>query len=388
MSFDTQKMKRYAQLSQIFTPGTPVGRRDRFSGRIQQVMEVIGGLAQPGRHVVMFGDRGIGKTSLANVLSEFLEPLGSNTIVKRLNCTTSDKYASIWRRILSNLDVEVPESWSYANPDPDQIRSMLQTLPKPATIILDEYDRVEDDEGLSLMADTLKALSDHAVPTKLIIVGVADSLTQLVGEHESVERALIEVPMYRMTHAELEDIPRTGLKLVDMTISDEAAALVAGLAEGLPFFVHSLMLSASQKVVLDDRDQVETADIDAAIQEAVSSHLLAREYETGIRSPRKDNLYSRVLTACALAQKNQLGDFTAGAVREPMTQLMGKPYDIPAFARHLNAFTETNRGPILKREGTERNYVYRFRNPLMQPYAIMRAISEGVLDRDTRKPRT
>ena len=39
-------------------------------------------------------------------------------------------------------------------------------------IVLDEYDRVEDDDALSLIADTIKSLSDHAVETKLVIVGV------------------------------------------------------------------------------------------------------------------------------------------------------------------------------------------------------------------------
>jgi hypothetical protein len=39
--------------------------------------------------------------------------------------------------------------------------------------VLDEFDRVEDDETPSLMADTIKAMSDHAVQTKIVIVGVA-----------------------------------------------------------------------------------------------------------------------------------------------------------------------------------------------------------------------
>ena len=71
--------------------------------------------------------------------------------------------------MLGAAEVEVPEAWSFASPDPDEIRRLLEGFPRPF-IILDEFDRWEDDDGLSAMADTIKALSDHAVETKIVIV--------------------------------------------------------------------------------------------------------------------------------------------------------------------------------------------------------------------------
>jgi hypothetical protein len=79
-----------------------------------------------------------------------------------------------------------------------------------------------------------------------------------------------------------------------------------------------------------------------------------------------------------------LGYFTAGSVREPMTRIMGKPYEIPAFAPHLKSFTELDRGCVLKREGIERRYTYRFRNPLLQPFTVLNALAEGTLPDDYR----
>ena len=61
---------------------------------------------------------------------------------------------------------------------------------------------------------------------------------------------------------------------------------------------------------------------------------------------------------------------------------MGKPYQITAFAKHMNEFGGDERGPILDKIGTRRNYRFRFRNPLLPPYIIMSGISQGLIDAD------
>jgi hypothetical protein len=60
-----------------------------------------------------------------------------------------------------------------------------------------------------------------------------------------------------------------------------------------------------------------------------------------------------------------------------MSRIMGRPYEIANFSTHLAAFTQTDRGSILQRSGFPRKYTYRFRNPLLQPFALLVALSEG-----------
>lgn len=380
------KDQRMFTLSRVFTPSAPVVKRDLFAGRIEQVFEITSALSEPGKHIVIYGERGVGKTSLANVLHELLKPIMGNSVQSaKVNCSTVDKFTSIWSKVLKALKMQVPESWAYGTPDPDEIRSLLAEINPPAVIILDEFDRIEDDDSLSLMADTIKALSDHVVETKLVIVGVADSIDQLVGEHESVQRAIGEVAMPRMTEADMAAIIDTGLTAAEMTITPLARTQIGRLAEGLPHYVHLLTLRAALRAVSEDRDRIDESDVEAAIAKAVEKHSLAREYQTAIQSPRKDNLFARVLTSCALAEKNRLGAFTSSAVRAPLSRIMGRPYEIPAFAPHLKAFTDVDRGSVLKREGTERRYTYRFRNPLLQPFAVLTAISEGLLPDEYRE---
>ncbi|MCA1846498.1 MAG: ATP-binding protein, partial [Actinobacteria bacterium] len=103
-------------------------------------------------------------------------------------------------------------------------------------------------------------------------------------------------------------------------------------------------------------------------------------YHTATRSPRKDTLFGRVLLACALAETDKLGFFSARNVRPPLSKIMGKPIDIPAFARHLNEFAEEKRGRILEKVGDQRRFLFRFRNPLMQPFVVLQGMASGVLD--------
>lgn len=381
------KIERRLRLARVFTPGAPVVSRDLFAGRVTQVLDITMAIAQPGKHVLLYGERGVGKTSLANVLSEFLAPIsGANETTARVNCTSQDNFYSIWAKAFRELNLEVPDSWSaHRLPDPDEVRSFLGKVRPPAIVIFDEFDRIEDDDALSLMADTIKAMSDHVVATKLVIVGVADSIDQLIGEHESVQRAIEEIAMPRMDTDELISIIDTGLSVVGMQIRDSARRRIGKLAEGLPHYVHLLMLESAQRAVADDRLLVTNADVSKAIEVAVQRHSLLKEYSTAIQSSRRDNLFSRVLISCALAEKNRLGYFTAGSVREPMSRIMGKPYEIPAFAPHLKAFTELDRGCVLKREGVERRYTYRFRNPLLQPFTVLTALAEGTLPDDYRR---
>lgn len=379
-----QRIARHRRLAQVFTPNAPVSNKGLFRGRLAQILKISTAIEQPGQHVVLYGERGVGKTSLATLLAPLLDFDGgmSTPTTARINCTTQDTFRHIWTKVFREMHMSPPQEWEERRPDPDDLRWAFSNLPSPRLIVLDEFDRVEDDDTLSLMADTLKALSDHHVRSKVVVVGVADSIDQLFGEHESVQRAVEEVHMPRMSTEELTEIINEGLAAADMSVSGPARTQIARLAEGLPHYAHLLTLHAGQRAAMAGRLQVETEDVDAAISEAVQRHSLGRDYQMAIQSPRPDNLFSRVLAACALADKNRLGYFTAAAVREPMSRIMGKPYSIPAFAPHLNAFTESDRGWVLRKDGTPRKYVYRFRNPLLQPFAIFAALDEGVIPAD------
>jgi len=187
-----------------------------------------------------------------------------------------------------------------------------------------------------------------------------------------------------MSDEEILEIIATGLKRVGMTINNEAKKRIAALSQGLPYFTHMLSLHAAQIAVGQDRLEIGIEDVRAAIARSLkqTQQSIVSAYDKAVASAYKNNLYRQVLTACALADADDSGYFYAGAVRNPMSKITGKYYDIPAFAPHISAFCQDNRGPVLKRRGTPKNYQFRFKDPLMQPYVVMRGLDSDLITED------
>jgi hypothetical protein len=217
------------------------------------------------------------------------------------------------------------------------------------------------------------------VPSTLVLVGVARSIGELIGEHASIVRALVQIEMPRMTIAELSEILQKGCDRAGLTADDDAVRDIAVLSEGLPHYTHLLGLHAGQHAVQNDRETVTTDDVRAAIPKAVDRHTILSDYQRATRSARKDALFSQVLLACALAPKNQLGFFTSGSIRDPLEAIAGRRIEIPAFSNHLSQFLEPARGAVLQREGSSRRYFYRFADPILQPYVVLNGLAEGLI---------
>lgn len=399
-------VKVYARISQIgssFSPGAPIDEWDLFAGRSKQVTDVLNAINQRGVHVILYGERGVGKTSLANVLAQFLRQVQHKdvTLVK-VNCDGTDNFPKLWRKVFREISVQVAERKAGFREQqsvesirldqtveedltPDDVRYTLQGLGTQTIIVMDEIDRIGTKKTTTLLADTIKGLSDHSVPSTVMMVGVADSVDELIAEHRSIERSLVQTPMPRMSRDELFEILDKGLQKVEMSIEPNAKVHIARLSQGLPHYTHLLGLHSAQNAAFRASDRVEMVDVENAINRAVekTNQSIISAYHKATVSPQRDNLYCQVLLACALAETDDLGYFAAVDVRAPLTTIMGKPYEIPAFSRHLNEFCEDKRGQILHKTGTARRFRFRFKNPLMQPFTIMHGLADGVLSLET-----
>ena len=266
---------------------------------------------------------------------------------------------------------------------PDDVRAVLTAVGKDCVliVIVDEFDRIADKTG-TLFSDTIKTLSDQSVPATLVLVGVADTVETLIREHESVERALAQIRVPRMSRDELNEIITLGLPEVSMAIRDDARVRLVALSQGLPHYTHLVGLYAARNANRNNRPEIDRTDIQAGVVEAVKNaqESIVATHHRAVMSARVESLYRQVALACALSKTDERGYFTASSVRRPMTVIMGRAYDIPAFARHMNEFCEPSRGPILQRIGAPRNYRFRFANPLMQPFVIMDGMSKSIID--------
>jgi GTPase SAR1 family protein len=397
----------FAQLSfdagRVFTPGSPLNERELFAGRSDQVDQIIAAISQKGYHAVLYGDRGVGKTSLSNVLIEFLNDLGQNTLLMpRVNCDASDDFSSLWKKVLRDVSLTTTQQGvGFTAQEIKLNKSVVEMLPKEVTpddvrraigrlaekltmvVIFDEFDRLKNPTTTVMMADTIKSLSDHGVDATIMLIGVAESVDALIGEHQSIERALVQVKLPRMSQAEVEQIVKKGVAKLGLKFKREALAEISALSQGLPYVTHLISLHACKAALARQSLELTLADVQMGVRNSLGQwqQSVITTYHNATHSHQPEHLFKEVLAACALAIPDATGYFTAAAVRNPLRVITGKNYDIPNFARHLNEFTKYDRGAILQRTGETRRIRYRFDSPLIKPYIIMRSVADGLLTR-------
>ena len=389
------------RLDKAFTPHRPIDLPEFFAGRLSLLYRANDAANTSGLHIVLFGERGTGKTSIAHVLAHRLqEPErqdGRRAIF--VSCNSSDTYSSIWRRVFQEILLAQRQLGFVQHAaatvvgrfdldaginDPNDVRLFVRSLPNPSVIFIDEFDRVAShSDARRLTADTIKLFADTNVESTIVLVGVAESIEELITEHQSIGRNIAQIQVEPMTVEELSEIIQKGFERAGLACEKGLERRIAHLSQGYPHYTHLLGLWAGRRAIEAGRLEVVAADLDRAIPDALenASGSVRLEYAKAVASGRKDTLYKQVLLACALAPKDTLGRFAAIDVRGHLREITGHDYDTGAYQGHLAKFCEAPRGPVLRRTGTRRNYRWQFVNPQLIPYVHLRGIEDGHLKR-------
>lgn len=383
------------EASQLFSPSAPVDEAALFAGRQPEVRRLIEAILEKGKHVVLYGERGVGKTSLVKVLNRLFPTITNRLVLMREQADPTDSFSSIWTKVFKDIELTVridgnERTISLADIQegeikPDDIRRELERAFSPneiPVIVIDEFDKTSDSSIRKLMANTIKFLSDYAVNVTIIIVGVADDIGDLLEEHESISRCLEQIPMPRMSNTEMKEIISKRLPRLGMKIEPDALWKIITLSRGLPAYVHLLGMYAVQDAARTRRLAITESNVDAAIKRAVekSQESVQRDYAAAIHTNRTDTLFKEVLLACALAETDERGMFSPNAVVQPLTKILRREVTIANFQNHLKKFISNERNRILVRKGKERAYKFRFRDPMMQPFVIMKGVEERLVD--------
>jgi len=115
-------------VGEIFTPNVPINEKDLFSGRKEQITRVVDVIFQKGQHAIIFGERGVGKTSLANVLSSFINNPANPILSPRVNCDKADDFTTLWRKIFDGFQLLIPRKTVGFMPSIQQEEYSSKTL--------------------------------------------------------------------------------------------------------------------------------------------------------------------------------------------------------------------------------------------------------------------
>lgn len=391
-----------AQIAAVFTPSQPVARDDIFAGRAQQRFRLVNAIMEPGRHGIVYGSRGVGKTSLANIVSAEVafrpgRPSSATFLTVNVRCTRDDDFDRLWQRAAQQVEVvPIPGMSSVIQlRDPRSERSGFDTAAQIAdaqefltpplvtealrgarqlVLVFDEFDAVQDEATRVAFADLIKQLSDTPDSPTIVLVGVAADIDALIGNHESIQRCVEQIEMPPMDDEETLELVRKGFAAIAfLDIDDDAAHSIVWLSRGYPAFAHSIAKRAAEQSVNADRTTVTREDVFSGAFEAVSStpYSLGEKLKLAADSRHPADETRITLAAAAYCLDHRFRPMDVLRVREAW----GLSSNLQTVSNHLKKLSETERGSVMRSFG-QSHPAYEFTDPMFVPYVVIRFLGD------------
>jgi len=378
----------HAKLWEAFTPRRPKKWCRDFAGRRRALGRMIAAIEEERAHVVIFGPRGIGKTSMANVLAE--TACDAEYQVLNYPCSSDSTFGDIFRGLLTRLPADFMDRAGRQNLTgaanfeqllprndfgPTELTMALSHLEfVHAIFIIDEFDRITSEQTKNQLAESIKNLSDAEVRVTIVILGIAQSVSELVGKHPSIQRHVIGIHLPLMEPDELNHIIQTGEREASIKFEDATRDMIVSFSKGLPYFTQLLCLYSGQAALSRNSTSVEVGDFRKALNKCVeeADPLVKVAYDLATQGD-SNQFMADVMFAAASARLDKYGSFTAkGASKVVVNDQVHRILEL-TLHRALSALgDEKYYGLIEKRRMPSGAIRYFFANQTMRQYIILR----------------
>jgi Cdc6-like AAA superfamily ATPase len=275
-----------AKLRHAFTPSQPMANRRLFAGREDILKTVIRSIEDQRLHVVLYGERGIGKTSLLHVLTQAASE--ARYIVVYASCGANSSFDETFRAAAADIPLLFHSGFSPTKAEAEAGSSLADLLPsEPLTppkfgdlcakltgtrvlIILDEFDRAESGAFRRDVAELIKNLSDRLGRVQLVLAGVAADLTELVEHIPSIRRNIYALRVPKMSESEVLEIIRNGERESELKFDADATASVVTVVQGSPYLASLLCHHAGHAALDAGRSTVMSSDVSHAVDQTVA----------------------------------------------------------------------------------------------------------------------
>lgn len=397
------------------TASKPVQSIEHLYGREKELQRIEQALEADGRHIFIFGDRGVGKSSLAasaaaQYQSSDADPIsipcgpdttfygtvedlarkviGGFNATRKLDVAQSLTVLGVYTVSVNNVkrDIEVPKVDSMFAAV-EAIKAVAVLHSKMPVVVIDEFDQIGSEKERSLFASFLKNLGDSGVNVKFIFTGVAASLDELLRSHESSFRQLHTERLDRLAWSGREEIVMNAASAFDLSIGDELAYLIAKISNGFPYYVHLITEHLLWQAFNSDVTITELDDslFRPALTEAIAgiSAQLQRPYTAATAHRSAD--YRDVVWATADSEsdfrsveamwKSYLRIHQAIYGESPSAE--NRPFDKSAFTARISALKKKSFGEILQ-PYMDRRGIYAYRENILRGFVAMKALEANV----------
>lgn len=268
-----------------FTPSQPVSDPRLFAGRTTLMATVIRSLEEQRLHVIVYGERGIGKTSMLHVLAQAAKE--ARYLVVYVSCSVGSGFDETFRTVAAEIPVmyhanygptsaEAEKGVTFADllpPTPISVRyasDMLSRLTGTRVlVVMDEFDRADSAQFRQHMAELMKNLSDRSMRVQLVLAGVAANLTELVEHIPSIRRNVAALQVPKMTALEVRTLVENGEAMSGLRFDPEAVTFIISIAHGLPYLASLLSHHAGLAALDAGRTNVTVEDVSTGMTETV-----------------------------------------------------------------------------------------------------------------------
>jgi hypothetical protein len=382
-------------LWEVFMPSRPQTVEDMFIGRRALMERIIRSIEEERAHIVIYGGRGLGKTSLGNIVAESARRAGYQVI--RCACDSETSFESLFREFLKRLPgdllnrsarsdgVSVQNLEQMLDSDrlgPTDLANVFGNLIERVILIIDEFDRVRDEDFKRKISEAIKAISDSSDLLTIMILGIGHTLDELLEQHISIQRQIKAIRLPLMEDKEILQLLRQGETRAGIRFDPDVRNHIVTLSKGTPYYVHLLALLAGRHALSRDADTVEQTDLRAAISDVLSEFdpNVVSAYDGATRNESK-SFINDLLFAAAVSQVDHYGRFRAEDVMKTLQDYPDKSYRILHIQGGLSRLSKEGRRQVLQRDVSAGGTVtYDFVNPLMRNYIMfLQAERRGML---------
>jgi archaellum biogenesis ATPase FlaH len=281
--------RRRIRLRNAFTPSHPVIDPSMFAGRTATLESMIRAVEDQRSHLIIYGERGVGKTSLLHMLARAARE--ARYIVVYFSCGASSDFSETFRFAAADIPIIYHSGVSPISTTSDAGSSLLDLLqpgklsPRQfadasaklvgtrVLVILDEFDRAESVEFRRDVAELIKTLSDLSARLQLVIGGVAADLVDLMQHLPSIRRSISSLRIAAMSDEEVRTLVANGERSSGLTFEPEAVEIVVSAARGSPYLTSLLCHTGGLRALGDGKLIVSANHISDALDEATEDLL-------------------------------------------------------------------------------------------------------------------
>lgn len=399
------------KLGEALSASRPIRSIEHLKGRDKELDTIKKSLYAPGRHVFIFGDRGVGKSSLgqttayqyqssdaspifvsgspndtfntviANIVSQAIRrPRTEN--VKSTKCLMLEIGGMKFGEGYETSGIDIAASIRTIGDAVEVLGQIAEKHSAKPVVVIDEFDAITSADERNMFAALLKQMGDRSINLKFIFTGIAKTLHDLLGAHPSAYRQLESVELPRLGWEARREIVVAATSEFSIEVNNDVNWRIAMISDGYPYYVHSIMertlwaAFSTDEIVTEIGLSLFSAGLADAIQSINAE--LKKPYEKAVLHRElefEDIVWSTADHDDLVRSLNAMHESYLSIVEKRRDGR--SPVDRQRYAALVRKLKEPSYGSVMIQEEGRRGW-YAYREKMLRGYVRMQAQANGI----------